>query len=113
MQVALVTSALRPIAEAFLKQHDLLSNFCVVVTPEGLPKSKPHPAIYERALLQMQLLPHEAVAIEDSAHGVQSAVGAKISTVMILHPPTASKPHPEAIAHVRSWPEMQQWIERR
>jgi HAD superfamily hydrolase (TIGR01509 family) len=112
IQLALVTSALRPIAEAFLQQHGLANCFCVVVTPEGLPKSKPHPAIYEKALLQMRLQPHEALAIEDSAHGVQSAVGAQISTAMILHPQNLSKPHPEAIAHVHSWTEMQGWMEK-
>lgn len=45
------------------------------------PVSKPDPAIYRYALAQLQICAAEALAIEDSRAGVESAVGADIATI--------------------------------
>jgi HAD superfamily hydrolase (TIGR01509 family) len=46
-----------------------------------VPTSKPDPAVYLLALESLALRPDEAVAVEDAAAGVASAVGAGIWTV--------------------------------
>lgn len=50
-----------------------------------VPTSKPDPAVYRAALEALGVAPHEAVAVEDAVAGVQSAVGAGITTVGVLH----------------------------
>jgi beta-phosphoglucomutase-like phosphatase (HAD superfamily) len=45
------------------------------------PTSKPHPAVYLHACAQLQVAPSEAVAVEDSGAGAQSAVSAGIPTI--------------------------------
>jgi HAD superfamily hydrolase (TIGR01509 family) len=44
------------------------------------PTTKPDPAVYLHALRQLGLAPQQALAVEDSVPGVQSAVGAGITT---------------------------------
>jgi beta-phosphoglucomutase-like phosphatase (HAD superfamily) len=58
---------------------------------DSLPRAttKPDPAVYLHALGQLGLAPGQAVAIEDSVAGVQSAVGAGIKTFgnLVFAPP--------------------------
>jgi HAD superfamily hydrolase (TIGR01509 family) len=49
------------------------------------PTSKPDPAVYRHACRVLGLSPREAVAIEDSVPGVQSAYGAGITTIGNVH----------------------------
>ncbi|MCU1595948.1 MAG: HAD-superfamily hydrolase, subfamily variant 3 [Frankiales bacterium] len=46
-----------------------------------VPTSKPHPAVYVHACEVMGLRPEEAVAVEDSLPGTQSAVAAGVPTI--------------------------------
>jgi beta-phosphoglucomutase-like phosphatase (HAD superfamily) len=48
------------------------------------PMSKPDPAIYRHALMTLEVGPHEALALEDSTTGVESAVAAGIRTVGLV-----------------------------
>ncbi|MBL0928143.1 MAG: HAD family phosphatase [Phycisphaerales bacterium] len=56
----------------------------------GLP-SKPDPACYRLTCQRLGVNPGEAVAIEDSAHGVAAAVGAGCVTIAVLH--TTARQH--------------------
>jgi HAD superfamily hydrolase (TIGR01509 family) len=78
--VWIVTSAERGLAERFVAQHALAGLIAGIVTAEGLPRSKPDPAIYLRALAEAGLAPAEAWAVEDSPNGIRAAVGAGITT---------------------------------
>jgi beta-phosphoglucomutase-like phosphatase (HAD superfamily) len=53
------------------------------------PTSKPDPAVYQHALRQLGVSPQQAVAVEDSLAGAQSAVAAGIATVgnLVFVPP--------------------------
>lgn len=42
---------------------------------------KPDPRFYEYALKELDVLPHEAIIIEDSKLGIQAAVGANVFTI--------------------------------
>jgi beta-phosphoglucomutase-like phosphatase (HAD superfamily) len=46
-----------------------------------VPTSKPDPAIYRHACRELGVSPEDAVAVEDSAPGVQSAVAAGVTTI--------------------------------
>lgn len=103
-RMAVVTSAPRPLADAFLGRHGIASLFEAVVTPEGLARSKPDPAIYRRALGELSIAPGEAVVFEDSPHGVRSATGAEIPTIRIVHDGGKAEAG-EAIALATNWEE--------
>ncbi|MBS0654440.1 MAG: HAD family phosphatase [Verrucomicrobia bacterium] len=78
LKLLLVTSAQPFVAHAVIDRLDIRQFFDAVVTSEGLERSKPDPAIYKRALGVAQVMPSEAIAIEDSTSGMEAAVGAGI-----------------------------------
>jgi HAD superfamily hydrolase (TIGR01509 family) len=112
LRLAVVTSAPRPLADAFLQRHLIADLFAVVVTPEGLPKSKPDPAIYRRALDQLAMEPSEGLVFEDSVHGVRAAVGASIPTVRIVHG-GGREGREGAVAIASNWSEAWEVVQNR
>lgn len=83
MKIALVTSADRGTALAFLNAHSLKKYFSLVVTSDDVSRSKPDPAIYQIALDGLGLKSGEAVAVEDSIQGIRAATSALIPTIAI------------------------------
>lgn len=78
LKLLLVTSAQSVVAHAVIDRLDISKFFDAVVTCDGLERSKPDPAIYKKALEIANVASHEAIAIEDTASGVQAAVEAGI-----------------------------------
>ncbi|NUS06347.1 MAG: HAD-IA family hydrolase, partial [Nonomuraea sp.] len=78
-----------------------------VLTADDVPVGKPDPEFYGAACRRWGVRPSSAVALEDSAHGVASAVGAGIAT---LHVHTAD-PAPGAVA-VRNLDHIVSLLER-
>jgi HAD superfamily hydrolase (TIGR01509 family) len=62
-----------------------LDVFDVVVTGSDVTDLKPHPRIYQEALARLHLAPTDAIAIEDSAHGVQAARSAGLRCVAVVN----------------------------
>jgi beta-phosphoglucomutase len=73
VKLYLVTSAEKELADLFLRQHRLERVFEKVIAGEEGEPGKPNPALYLRALKEASVLRNEAVAIEDSEKGIQSA----------------------------------------
>ncbi|MFG6198984.1 HAD family hydrolase [Nonomuraea sp. JJY05] len=88
----LVTSGSRGSVERVLAGSSLGACFRDVLTADDVPVSKPDPEFYGLACRRWGVDPAEAVVLEDSAHGVASAVGAGLAT---LHVHTA-EPAPGA-----------------
>ncbi|MDQ2881979.1 MAG: HAD-IA family hydrolase [Actinomycetota bacterium] len=59
--------------------------FDVVVTGSDVTDLKPDPAVYLETLVRLDLAAAEAVAIEDSANGVQAAVSAGLRCVAVVN----------------------------
>lgn len=113
LQLALVTSATERLACAFLDEKKIADYFECVVTTEDLHKSKPDPAIYLRALDRLGLAPEEAVAIEDSAGGIQASTTAGIYTLHLTHQPTElNRPAGVRLREVSDWSEIQEIFRR-
>ena len=89
--VWVVTSAERAVAEGFLTAHGLAHWLNGVVTAEGLPRGKPDPAIYVRALEVAGLRPDEVWAVEDSPNGVHAALAAGLTTYALTDVPAARR----------------------
>ena len=62
-----------------------LDLFDVVVTRSDITDLKPDPAVYLEAMARLGITPAEAVAVEDSANGVQAAVAAGLRCVAVVN----------------------------
>lgn len=81
--VALASSTRNAVVKKQLKAAGLFDYFKTITTGDMVEHSKPNPEIYLKALESIETAPENAVAIEDSPNGVNSAVNAKIRTIMI------------------------------
>jgi HAD superfamily hydrolase (TIGR01509 family) len=78
---ALVTSSLRPLAQAILSGTGLV--FPVTVTGDDVPVTKPDPAPYLLAAKLLGVDPARCVALEDSPNGTASATAAGCRVVAV------------------------------
>jgi HAD superfamily hydrolase (TIGR01509 family) len=85
---AVVTNAPEENAIYTLKVLRLTDVFPTVIMAKDAPPGKPDPAPYQLALNRLMVKSKRAIAIEDSAAGICSAVGAGIYTIGITssHP---------------------------
>jgi beta-phosphoglucomutase len=81
--LAIASGSLRGEIEHILDANDLLSFFSVVVGADDVKEGKPAPESYVRAVDLLGVAGAEAVAIEDSPWGLQSARGAGLRTIGI------------------------------
>ena len=75
-----VASSSRNAADV-LERIGLAGTFDAVVDGNDVPKTKPHPDVYQRAAEQLGLPPAECLAIEDAPAGVESAKRAGMSVL--------------------------------
>jgi beta-phosphoglucomutase-like phosphatase (HAD superfamily) len=69
--------------------------FAVVVSADEVPRGKPAPDVYLRALALLDADPSRTAAVEDSANGIRSAHAARLAVVAI--PNHAFPPDAEAL----------------
>jgi HAD superfamily hydrolase (TIGR01509 family) len=62
-----------------------LDVFDVVVTGSDVTDLKPAPTVYQEVLARLDLAPSEAMAVEDSANGVQAARAAGLRCVAVIN----------------------------
>ncbi|GAA3447354.1 HAD family hydrolase [Planomonospora venezuelensis] len=79
----LVTSGSRDSVTRVLEACALTGYFRGVLTADDVSCSKPDPDFYRRACDAWAVDPRGAVVLEDSAHGVASAVGAGLLTLQV------------------------------
>ena len=85
LRMGIVTTTSRSNAEALLETHlgkGWESLFAVVVCAEEAPTKKPDPQAYIRALDALQILPPQAVAMEDAPAGVAAAQAAGVRVII-------------------------------
>ncbi|GAA4220409.1 HAD superfamily hydrolase (TIGR01509 family) [Streptosporangium album] len=82
LRTALVTSSVRPIAQACLKGIGV-DNFDHVVTGDDVMRTKPHPEPYLTAARLLGVAAARCVALEDSPNGVTSATAAGCRVVAV------------------------------
>jgi len=73
---AVASSSSRAWVEGHLTRHGLLDRFMCLRCRDDVPRAKPAPDLYLAALELLAVAPTEAIAIEDSPHGVASAKAA-------------------------------------
>lgn len=90
-RMAVVTTSRREDFELIHRSRNLLTRMEFVLTIEDYAAPKPHPAPYLAALQRFGADPADAVAIEDSARGLKSALAAGLDCIVIRHPFTAAQ----------------------
>jgi HAD superfamily hydrolase (TIGR01509 family) len=101
MPMGIVTTTSRSNVEALLGAQlgaDWESRFATVVCAREAPLKKPHPQAYLLALEALHLLPHEAVAMEDSPAGIAAAQAAGVPVIIARSHFFASTVSPRALA---------------
>ena len=91
-RLGLATSAARRVAETVLENMDWKRFFEVVVTADDVPRGKPSPDVYLRALELLHSDAAETEAVEDSTNGIRSAYAAGLRVIAVPNrefPPTA------------------------
>ncbi|WP_123535885.1 HAD family hydrolase [Halosimplex salinum] len=82
--VALVSSSPHDWIDVVLERFDLA--FDAVISADALDgPGKPEPAVYEHAAREIGVDPTDAVAVEDSVHGIESASRAGMHVVGFRH----------------------------
>jgi len=61
---------------------DWREHFHVIEDASTAPRKKPHPMVYRQTLNRLRLAPAQCLAFEDSANGLQSALGAGLATLI-------------------------------
>lgn len=111
LKLAVVTGASGSAAQATLQGYALQNYFSALVSGDDVKRSKPAPDCYLLALKQLEIIPSECIAIEDTEHGMKAAVGAGIPCIAI--PTDMSRNHnfSDAIAVLDGLGEALNYIE--
>ncbi|MBM0274532.1 HAD family hydrolase [Micromonospora tarensis] len=86
LRLAVASSSPSTHVGALLDQAGLRARFEVLATGEEVPAHKPDPAVYLLALRRLGLPASQAVAFEDTAHGVAAAQAAGLRCVAVPNP---------------------------
>jgi HAD superfamily hydrolase (TIGR01509 family) len=84
VKMAVATSTDRVRAEDKLVRTGLMKFFDEIVYGDDIENGKPFPDIYLKACEKLEVLPENAVAVEDSINGIISASDAGLCTVMVV-----------------------------
>lgn len=110
-RLGVVTGARHFAVHNTLDKHGLQAGFECVVSADDVIATKPDPACYRLALQRMGLGAHEALAIEDTAHGVAAAVGAGVACIALPTALSAGHDFSQACAVLSGMGEAVAWID--
>ncbi|WP_434581876.1 HAD-IA family hydrolase [Carbonactinospora thermoautotrophica] len=101
--LAVATTGTRDWVEPLLDRLFGLDTFATVVTGTEIPTLKPDPAAYLETLARLNLPPYHALAIEDSANGLQAARAAGIPCLVVTNHYTQDQDFTGALAVLNSF----------
>lgn len=112
-RIGLATSTREAVAKVQLKDLGVLHYFDKVVCGDMLKKSKPEPDIYLMACKQLEVLPEESYAVEDSYNGIRAAYNAGMKAIMV---PDRVGPNEEmeekSVVILENLMEVKKWLEK-
>jgi len=82
-KIALASSSAMSLINVVLEKLDITPKFEVINSAEHLDYGKPHPEIFIKTALQLNVTPTECLVIEDSFHGVLAAKAALMKVIAI------------------------------
>jgi len=99
-RLAVASSSSNFLIETVLERFGFRDLFECTRSAEDEQRGKPHPDVYRSAAQDLELEPRACIAIEDSAHGVASALAAGMRCVAVPPPETRDDPR-FAVASMR------------
>lgn len=85
VKLAVASSSAPILINAVLERFGIRENFEVIVSGEELPKSKPHPDVFLKALEKLKISANKALVVEDSTNGIKAAKAAGIKCLAFLN----------------------------
>lgn len=113
LRVGIASSSDRAWVLRLLETHSLRDPFDSIVCAEDVSRTKPAPDLYRKALDTLSVGPNEAIAFEDSVHGVAAAKSAGVFCVAVPNAVTRCLTFDQADLLVMSLEErsLQEYIE--
>jgi HAD superfamily hydrolase (TIGR01509 family) len=106
LKLAVASSSDCPWVTGHLLRLNLFHHFDVIKCADHVVNTKPHPELYLAAVKALGVQPHEAIAFEDSSHGVSSAKAAGLQAVAIPNAMTHLLPLEHADLRLNSLADM-------
>ncbi|MBI2791018.1 MAG: HAD family phosphatase [Gammaproteobacteria bacterium] len=106
---AVVSSSGREVIKQVLEAENISSHFEFIIGHEDCIEHKPNPMPYLLALEKTNLLPHEALIIEDSYAGIKAAKNANIPVIGIFKDQTPDQLFDDVI-YFHSFDEVSNWF---
>lgn len=113
MATALVTGSGREEIAPTIRHYALDRFFDHVVTRNDVTHSKPHPECYQKALSLCGVDADQAIAIEDTCHGVNAACAAGIDVIAIPNAYSQGQDVSRATVRLESLDQARDWIDAR
>ena len=82
-KIALASSTRRSSVERQMKATGIWDFFDVTVCGDDVQNTKPSPEIYQKAVKDLNLLPENCLAVEDSFNGIKSGTSAGLKVIMV------------------------------
>ncbi|WP_078381101.1 HAD family hydrolase [Sutcliffiella halmapala] len=105
LKIGLASSSGHDWVVGYLKSLNIFDYFEAIVTREDVEQVKPDPALYMKALMNLDVLGEETIAFEDSIHGSQAAIKAGINCVVVPNPVTMHMNFTDFHLHLSSMEE--------
>lgn len=83
LKLAVASSSDRAWVAGHLNNHGLLAYFDTIKTSDDVQRTKPDPDLFMAVLKELNLMPDQALVLEDSPHGVKAAQRAGIFAVVV------------------------------
>ncbi len=96
LKIGLASSSSCNWVTGHLQRLGLLAYFQAIVASDDVAQTKPHPALYRAAVARLHTPPAQAVALEDSLHGLIAAQQAGLRCVVAPNPLTKASPFHQA-----------------
>jgi len=88
LHLGVASSSSRQWVVGHLTELDLIAYFDCIKCRDDVPRVKPDPALYQAVVDTLALQPHQAIALEDSPHGITAAKRAGLFCVAVPNPLT-------------------------
>ncbi len=106
LKLGVASSSDRPWVLRHLERLGLLQEFDCIKAAEDVEKVKPEPDLFLAVLEELGVRPEEAIALEDSPHGITSAQAAGLFCVAVPNALTSQLPTDHADLHLDSLADM-------
>ena len=110
-QMGIVTTSRRVDFELIHTKRGIVDYMDFVLCVEDYPRAKPYPDPYLMGLEQFRSSKDDAIVVEDSQRGLQSAVAAGIECVIVKNDFTASHDFSDATHRIESLSELEKLLE--